>query len=294
MRILNKIILIIIMLTATAALSAEDNNSFRKKEIKFIRELYEGGRYFDCIAETGRLNNVVKKPELEYFIYSNYYLAGQYSTVISNYSADSSPDDLRFQSLLLLSGSFLKKGMYSESYEMLKNFEYNELPDKYIFDIFLRRVEPLILSGEMEKIDNEIAGSELFLKDNYNFSKLKDELQLYRKDGLKSPAAAAIMSSIIPGLGQCYAGYPVEGLISLLSVAATAAGGFYMKENGRKGFSYTMFFFSGLFYSGNIYGAYNSASAGNNEKLMNRHRSVISQYGSYNPDKYVDFERVFN
>jgi TM2 domain-containing membrane protein YozV len=102
------------------------------------------------------------------------------------------------------------------------------------------------------------------------------------------------MSAVIPGLGQCYSGYPVEGLISLLSVAATAAGGVYMKEKGNKSASYTLFFFSGLFYAGNIYGAYNSAESANSEVLRSRHRSIVAQHGSYNPADYIDFERVFN
>ena len=67
-----------------------------------------------------------------------------------------------------------------------------------------------------------------------------------------------------------------------------------MKENGKKSISYTMFFFSGLFYAGNIYGAYNSAEAGNNEVLRSRQMSIESQYGRYNPGDYIDIERVFN
>jgi len=102
------------------------------------------------------------------------------------------------------------------------------------------------------------------------------------------------MSAFAPGLGQCYSGYPGEGLISILSVAAAAAGGVYMKNRDRKGFSYTMFFFSGVFYTGNIYGAYNSAEKYNNDQLRSRHENVMSKYGSYNPADYIDIESVFN
>jgi len=291
---MKKFICIPIFLFVAIHLSADDSDSFRKKEIKFISELYKGGRYFDCIAETEKLQMNEKKPVVEFFIYLNYYLAGQYSTVINNYTADYSSTEMQYNSLFLLSGSYLKKGMYSESYEILKGLKYGELPGKYNFSMFLRRVEPLILSGEMEKINEEIAASGIFLEDTYNFIKLREELQLYSKDGSKSPTYAAVMSSIVPGLGQCYAGYPGEGIISLLSVAATVAGGLYMKDNGRKSFAYTLFFFSGLFYGGNIYGAYNSAEAGNLEIRRNRYRNITSQYGSYNPDDYIDIERVFN
>lgn len=291
---MKKFCFMLILLFIAVNSSADDDDTFREKEIKFIRELYEGRRYFDCIAETEKFQFREKTPAKEYFIYSNYYLAGQYATVINNYAEDLSSDEMQFQSLLLLSGSFLKKGMYHESYKILKSREYGALPDKYVFTMFLRRIEPLVLSGETEMIDTEITDSKIFLEDTYNFTKLRDELQLYKKDGLKSPTYAAMMSAVVPGLGQCYAGYPAEGLISLLSVAATAAGGVYMKENGRKNISYTLFFFSGLFYGGNIYGAYNSAETGNEAVMRSRHNSIISQYGSYNPGDYIDIERVFN
>lgn len=291
---MKKIVFILSLFFITVNSSAEDNDAFRKKEIEFIRALYEGGRYFDCIAETEKFQLYGKTPAKEYFIYANYFLAGQYETVINNYAVDLSSDEMQFNSLLLLSGSFMKRGMYHESYKILKEHEYSPLPEKYLFTMFLRRVEPLILSGEMDLIDSEISGSQIFLEDTYNFTKLRDELQLYSKDGLKSPTYAALMSAVIPGLGQCYAGYPVEGLISLLSVAAAAAGGVYMKEQEKKSISYTLFFFSGLFYAGNIYGAYNSAETANSEVLRGRYNSIVSQYGQYNPDDYIDIERVFN
>lgn len=291
---MKKIFIIITLFFLSVHSSAEDNDAFMAKEIKFIRALYEGGRYFDCIAETEKLQLYAKTPAKEYFIYTNYFLAGQYETVINNYAIDLSSDEMQFQSLLLLSGSFMKKGMYHESYKILKEQEYSSLSDKYLFTMFLRRVEPLLMSGEMDIIEREISHSKIFLEDTYNFAKLRDELQLYSKDGLKSPTYAALMSAVIPGLGQCYAGYPVEGLISLLSVAAASAGGVYMKEQDKKSISYTLFFFSGLFYAGNIYGAYNSAETANSGVLRSRYNSIISQYGPYKPDEYIDIERVFN
>ncbi len=289
---MKKICILFLAIIASINVSAAETNSSRDKQVKFIKELYQSGRHFDTIAETEKLQFIENKPVLDYFIYSNYFSAEQYDTVIYNYTPDFSSDELQFTSLLLISQSFFKKDMYMESYEILKNFEYSILPEKYIFTMFLRRVEPLILFGETGIIDDEITKSEIFLEDNYNFIQLRDELLQYKKDGLSSPGYAALMSAIVPGLGQCYVGYPGDGIISLLSIAASAAGGVYMKDRGRKGISYTLFFFSGLFYGGNIYGAYNSAEARNNELLRSRHSSVVSKYGSYNPGDYIDLESV--
>jgi TM2 domain-containing membrane protein YozV len=290
---MKKISITFLVISVSISISASDKNLFREKQVRFIKELYQSGRYFDSIAETGKLQFTEKKPELEYFIYLNYFSAGQYNTVIYNYTPDFSSDELQFRSLLLLSQSFFKNGMYMESYEILKNFEYGKLTGRDIFPMFLRRVEPLILSGETVIIDKEISKSEIFLGDDYNFTQLRAELQQYNKEGLKSPGYAAFMSAIVPGLGQCYAGYPGEGFISLLSVAASAAGGIYMKDRGRRGISYTMFFFSGLFYGGNIYSAHNAAEFRNSELLRTRHSSVVSKYGSYNSGDYIDLESVF-
>jgi len=281
------------LLFSVTQLSA-DENSFRKKEIDFIRELFQENRYFDCIAESRKLQNNQNKPDVDYFIFSNYYLAGQYASVIINYSTDQASTEMKFPSTLLLSYSYLKTGYYKKSYELLKNLDYTSLQEKYIFTMFLRRVEPLLLSGETEKIQEEIGSSKLFLKDSYNFIKLREELQLYAKEGLKSPTYAAMMSTLLPGLGQCYSGYPGEGLISLLAVAATAGGGFYMRDKGHRGISYTMFFFSGLFYTGNIYGGYKSAEYKNSETLLNRHKNITGKYGSYNPAEYIDMESIFH
>ncbi|MCL1865289.1 MAG: hypothetical protein FWF73_05700 [Spirochaetes bacterium] len=274
-------------------LFADKNKNFNKNEIKFIKELYRSERYFDCIAEIGKLQFTERNSELEYFKYINYYLAEQYSTVIFNYKVDLSSDEMRYNSLFLISGSYFKKGMYHESCEILKDIEYNKLPKDLVFTMFLRRVEPLTLLGDSANIKDEIYKSELLISDDLNFVKLREALELYNKAGLKSKECSAIMSAIIPGSGQIYSGYYIDGIISFLSVAACAAGGLYMYEKGHKGVSYTLFFFSGLFYGGNIYSAYNAAEKGNYKTLQDRYKSITSQYGQYNPGEYIDIERVF-
>jgi hypothetical protein len=275
-------------------LFADKNDNFNKNEIRFIKELYLRDRFFDCIAEIGKIQFSEKNPKFEYFKYINYYLAEQYSTVIFNYSVDRSSDELRYNSLFLLSSSYFKKGMYNESYELLKDIEYNELPIRLVFPMFLRRVESLTLAGDIPNIKNEIHKSEQLLSDDLNFTKLREELELYNKSGLKSSTCSGLMSAIIPGSGQIYSGYYLNGIISFLSVAVSAAGGLYMYDKGHKGISYTLFFFSGLFYGGNIFSAYNSAERRNYKTLQDGYNSISSQYVQYNPREYIDIERVFN
>ena len=275
-------------------LFADKNDNFNKNEIKFIKDLYQNARYFDCIAEIGKIQLSKKNPELEYFKFINYYLAEQYSTVIANYSVDISSNELRYNSLFLLSSSYFKKGMYNESYDLLKDIGYNELPTELVFPMFLRRIESLTLTGDKSNIQNEIYKSDPLLSNDLNFIKLREELELYNKSDLKSSTYSAMMSAIIPGSGQIYSGYYLNGVISFLSVAVSAAGGLYMYEKGHKGISYTLFFFTGLFYGGNIFSAYNSAERRNYSTLQERYNSISSQYVQYNPKEYIDIERVFN
>lgn len=290
---MKKFCIVTAFLFISITLSAGEDVVFRQKQMNFIMELYRGGRYFDCIGETEKLFPSGKTAIAEYFIYTNYFLAGQYAAVINNYNPVNTPEENRFRSLLLLSQSYLKKGMYDRSYLLLKDVEYLKPGDKNNFTIFYRRIEPLILSNETEQIDYEINRSGIILKDSYDFIKLRDELISYSREGLKSRIGASLMSALLPGLGQCYSGYPVDGMISLLSVAAAAAGGYYMRDAGHKGFSVTLFCFSGLFYAGNIYGAGNSAAAANSKTAQIRHGSISQKFGVYNPADYFGAEDLF-
>ena len=283
-----------LFLFISISIFANKNDNFNQIEIKFIKELYLSERYFDCIAEIGKLQFSERDPKLEYFKYINYYMAEQYSAVIFNYGVDLSSDEMHYNSLFLISSAYFKKGMYQESYEILKNMEYNELPKELVFTMFFRRIEPLTLLGDRDNIKDEIYKSDLIIRDDLNFIKLREELELYNKAGLKSATCSTLMSAIIPGSGQIYSGYYINGIISFLSVAVSAACGLYMYDKGHKGISYTLFFFSGLFYGGNIFSAYNAAERRNNKILQDRYGSISSQHVQYNPRDYIDIERVFN
>ena len=52
---MKKISIVLLLILFSINISASDKNGFREKQIKFIKELYLSGRYFDSIAETGKL-----------------------------------------------------------------------------------------------------------------------------------------------------------------------------------------------------------------------------------------------
>ena len=63
-----------------------DMESFPARQKKFLRILYNEKRYFESITEARRLQVEDKSPELEYFIYMNYFFAEQYRTVTARYN----------------------------------------------------------------------------------------------------------------------------------------------------------------------------------------------------------------
>lgn len=272
-------------------LSGADDVDFIAVEKKFIRSLYSEKRYFESIAEARRLQAVVQSPELDYFIYMNYYLAGQYRTVAERY--DYMASHLGIGAGSLVSESYLKLGMYGESYRALSAYTYSG-DSKKDMELFLRRTAPLILSGDVEGLEREELSAQSCLRDDYNFISLREELSRFRGEGLKSPLKAALLSAAVPGLGQVYTGYIGEGIISLASVAATALGGVYLHNRGRDGYSCALFFFSGLFYAGNIYGAWNSAERRNRAIVRDEQRLINSRYGEYNPESCIDVERLLH
>lgn len=279
------------VLICSSGLLSADNENYHAMQKKFIRSLYNEKRYFDSIAEARRLQFEDKSPELDYFIHMNYYLAEQYRTVTARYDYTGSPLGICAGSLVSM--SYLKLGMYDESYRALSVYTYSGEKGRDM-DLLMRRLSPLILSGDMPAIEKEELSAEPFLRDDYSFITLREELSRFRGSGLKSLAKGGLLSAMVPGLGQAYSGYYSDALISFASVAVTALGGLYTRDRGMEGYSCTLFFFSGLFYAGNIYGAWNSAERRNSNIVSDEYTLINRRYGEYDPEECIDIERILH
>lgn len=88
--------------------------------------------------------------------------------------------------------------------------------------------------------------------------KLKHDLIKYNKLKRKSPAVAACLSAIIPGLGKLYGQRPNSALVTFFSQGISAYQAIEsIKMNGIKnGFSIFSVSFFGFFYASNIYGSF--------------------------------------
>jgi TolA-binding protein len=99
----------------------------------------------------------------------------------------------------------------------------------------------------------------------------------------RSPVAAALLSAVLPGAGHVYAGAYKDGLLAFL-VNAALIGGAY------EAFDKRVYVAGGLvsaigagFYSGNIYGAINSAYHANEERLEAILRPLEKDYEYLEP-----------
>ena len=260
---------------------------------KFVSSLFSERRYFDCITETRRLAFMENKSgslDYEYFILSNYFFARQYLTVIEQ--INSHPKYFNeFNFKLMLADSLVNCNRNSDVPKLLSEYwtSVNTSTEKR-FEYLKLLVKAELLTGNFEKAYN--LTNEFYALSKFNESKqLWDDLKKYSNVQYKNAVMSSILSAIIPGAGQIYSQKYFDGIISFLSIAACSAGGLYLYKREEKGYAFTLFAFSGLFYAGNIYGAYNAALNFNVTSKNNFAGNVINTNSlNFNPAKYYSPE----
>ena len=96
----------------------------------------------------------------------------------------------------------------------------------------------------------------------------------------RSPSAASLLSTFLPGLGQIYSGHYSDGVYSLLVVGATAAGTAYYINQERYEVAIPVGIIGLFFYISNIYDSLQYAKAFNlqhEDRLRARLRKQISE-----------------
>ncbi len=121
---------------------------------------------------------------------------------------------------------------------------------------------------------------------------LERKLDQYRHFTGRSPWLSAVMSGFVPGAGQLYSGRYMDAFLSIVSVAAPLTGGVFLLRSGRKQLAGTLFFFSAVFYGGNIYGAWNAAEYHNARARRKMRAEVAGQLPPYDPMAHFTPEKV--
>lgn len=289
------LILFTLLLLYPAPSKAKNSREFVIRQKKVMRSFFLDKRYFDCIAEARRLLSYTTTENLRdeylYFIEANYYLGGQYRTVISHIREMEGDNRARLPYLLLLSRSYMKLGMDSESLSALLRYDYARMEKNERRDLFLARIETYLKNSMYPEALSETHRYKKFHDTALN--EMEKEIAGYREIALKSKELSVILSAVVPGSGQLYSGRIADGFISLAAVLACSGGAYYFYQRGNSRVSFTLVFFSALFYGGNIYGAYNAAEAFNRRIDEEFRKRLIGRYiPPYEPMRYIPLERI--
>jgi hypothetical protein len=262
---------------------------------RFIRELYHQKRYFDAITETRRLmafDAGGDHKDYFFFIDINYFLGGQYRTVVLNITARPGTPD--FRNGILLSQSYLKLGMNDRGLETALRIRYSSVTGQDRYPLLARRAEAYLACGMYRELSGEIQAAEQFIPDKNRLRILREEVDSYRQVPLKSVPLAVTLSVFVPGAGQMYAGKWLQGIVSFVGVVGLAGGAILLNRQGNKDLSYVFIAFSSVFYLGSIYGAFNAAQSAN-EDLQRTFREDVKRkcIPAYDPGEEVRDNRVF-
>jgi hypothetical protein len=273
------------------------SNEFIHRQKRVIKSLFQDKRYFDCIAETRRLLTYTPagslSDEYRYFIEANYFLGGQYKTVISNIKESGNDDTLVPPYLLLLSRSYMKLGLDNESLNTLSQYDYDIMKKNEREELFLLRIEAYLRNSLYREALSETHRFKKLQSDFPLLPEMEKGIEGYKEIGLKSKELSLLLSAVIPGSGQIYAGRIADGLISLAAILACSSGAYYFHRRGNTEISYTLIFFSVLFYGGNIYGAYNTTESFNRAVDEEFKKKLIGKYiPPYDPMRYIDSGRI--
>ena len=283
---------LIILICAMPVLAADQSGDFIRKQKGFIKSLYIQGNHYGCVSETERLLHYDKSnPEkYDYFITANYYLWGQYRSVLHRIGNEN--DDTRHR--LLRAHSFLGLGMPARALNAVENCQYANTDDPYRRDLFLARMHAYLDTGEYDRLAREIETADEFFRDRQRFATIRENVSAINSMHLKSKSLAAGLSAVLPGAGQVYGGRYIEGLLSFAAVGLTGYGAYYFYSRRQNGLAGTMVFFTALFYAGNIYGGYNSAGSYNQRALADYRRGIEKQLvPGYSPLNESDIRGLF-
>jgi len=122
-----------------------------------------------------------------------------------------------------------------------------------------------------------------YISDSATMDKYKNNYVSLIKTNSKKPIKAALLSTLVPGLGRWYNGKPKLFLVNFISIAGyglqTAES---IKKFGIKN-SYSIFMmsFGGLFYISNIYGSFNETKIMKKEKKLTYFNEANLFYNDY-------------
>ncbi len=294
MRTASLFIAFLLSLSAFAAQhDATPSVAATEKQKQFIQKLFSEKRHFECIAETRRylfLNQYLdadSKHKLVFFMAANYFLGAQYTSAVKIISEELPPDYTHGR--ILLSQALKKTGRLEESFHALETLVYPSDDPFLRYELLLRKTESLIALGKYDDAAREIASQKAFFSSSHSLLDISAALSSLNGKPPLDAQRAALYSAICPGAGHVYAGTYIDGILSFAAVLLTAFAAQHYYRNDEQGLGGLFAFFSAVLYAGNIYGAYNAASAANRAFFQKTYsESIAPLIPAYEPLRFME------
>ncbi len=259
-------------------LSQEAKIEFRWIEYLFNRgettlAIHEGHKFLFLFPEHMLTDNV------QILIGKSYFKENKYDKAIETFqrlSEGTGKEDIRQKADLWICNILFKKGDYQNAYKRCKEFQttypYSPLKDRawYI------RGWSLLNEWKWEASEKEFKEIDFQSEFFESAQQIIKETEYLRNLKVKSPVAAGIFSTILPGAGYIYVGKWRTGITAFLLNGALISSSIECFDNDLPILGGIIGLFEMGWYSGTIYGSVNSARQ-YNYKLKNDKTQALSQ-----------------
>lgn len=243
-----------------------------------LNHLIKKGNYLDAAVETVHLSAYtpgIPPAEFNYLERVLRYKNADYRYVIKRTDGKSS-----LRETLLLSQSYFHLHNYDSARSVL-----SAAPEKNDPNLLLVKTYQSIMLFDFSSAS--LLARQLS-EQNTKYKSLNEQLSKYKNIKTRSPAASALLSTLLPGAGQLYSGRFSDALLSFSLTASAGAGTYYLYRNNHKSWSYLTAFMAVLFYAGNIIGGYHSAEKYNYENRSTFTQSILKNNSFYEGLDFAD------
>jgi tetratricopeptide (TPR) repeat protein len=244
---------------------------------KFGLYLYNTGQYELAVQEFERaVFYLPSDSAANSMLFKTYAILGQTAKAVDGYVRFTHDADLQFMPNeygSIYANSLIQRGEYLEALSFINRNCCLAEKDKYYLSVLLVRKE-----WEMAR---DFAAT--YDKNNPAVLPLIDITNKTEHIKHRSPFLGALFSAIVPGSGKLYAGNWQDALIGF--IMTTGSGIVAYRAYDKYGINNPYTWFAGTlaigYYSGNIYGGYNTAKKYNlrhEDELVNETKRIISDF----------------
>ncbi len=275
-------VILLCSLNFTVVSATDCNDIFR-----FAGHLFDRGDYYRSITEYRRF--IFLCPEDQRVVdcrlsIGEAYLAGkrfsraetEFREILHRYPDTKTALLARYQ----LGKTFYFQGRPHEAYQWLHFPETRSLSDSFLFNVQLSKIYCCLQLHEIPcaaQLAEDLPVPESSGFDRQAFSRKLSGLSNLR---YRHPKLAGILSAILPGSGQLYAGRPRDGLMAFLVNTVFLSGMAISFERNHTGSAIVLSFFELGWYSANIYNAINDCHKSNRDAWENHLKMLEREFGT--------------